>query len=268
MKISDLYKLNSIKNQEVNYILKNLLNLTDRQISLNIDLTDKMIKQFLEAQKKVEDKVPLQYVVGNTNFYGYEFKVNPSVLIPRPETECLVQETIKRIKNFDNPVIADVATGSGCIAITLSKELNSLVYASDISSEALMIAKENNNINKANVNFYEGDMLTPYIDNKIRLNILVSNPPYISKTEKIEEAVYNNEPHLALFADFNGLEFYKKILKDAKKVLLDKYLMVFEIGSTQATDVLNMAKEYFPEAKMEVKKDLCGRNRMIFVYNY
>lgn len=235
----------------------------------NIEYLKKYYNGNLEdAIKRLDNNEAVQYIVGNVNFYGYGLDVNKNVLIPRRETEELVYEVINRSKNFNNPVIIDVGTGSGAIAITLSKELKSHVYASDISSDALIVAKKNCTKTKADITFYEGDMLKPYIDNNIKADIIVSNPPYIKLDEEIEDVVKNNEPHLALYAQDNGLEYYKKILSTAKEILNDKFLIAFEIGNTQANDIKNIVKKYFKDVKVEVKKDLSDNDRMFFVYNY
>lgn len=235
----------------------------------NIEYLKKYYNGNLEdAIKRLDNNEAVQYIVGNVNFYGYELDVNKNVLIPRRETEELVYEVINRSKNFNNPVIIDVGTGSGAIAITLSKELKSHVYASDISPDALDVAKKNCTKTKADITFYEGDMLKPYIDNNIKADIIVSNPPYIKLDEEIEDVVKNNEPHLALYAQDNGLEYYKKILSTAKEILNDKFLIAFEIGNTQANDIKNIVKKYFKDVKVEVKKDLSDNDRMFFVYNY
>lgn len=221
-----------------------------------------------DAIKRLENGEPVQYIVGNVDFYGYILNVNKNVLIPRRETEELVEEVIKRSKSFNNPTIIDVGTGSGAIAISLSKELNCHVYASEISNKALMVAKENAIKNNANITFLQGDMLKPFIDNKIKVDIIVSNPPYIKENEEIEDIVKNNEPNIALYAKNNGLEFYESILKDANKVLKEKYLIAFEIGKTQGNDIKLLAHKYLGDVKVEIKKDLSLNDRFIFVYNY
>lgn len=221
-----------------------------------------------DAIKRLENGEPVQYIVGNVDFYGYILNVNKDVLIPRRETEELVEEIIKRSKLFNNPTIIDIGTGSGAIAISLSKELNCHVYASDISNKALMVAKENAIKNNANITFLQGDMLKPLIDNKIKVDIIVSNPPYIKENEEIENIVKNNEPNIALYAKNNGLEFYESILKDANRVLKEKYLIAFEIGKTQGNDIKLLAHKYLGNVKVEIKKDLSLNDRFIFVYNY
>ncbi len=221
-----------------------------------------------EAVKRLDAGEPVQYIVGNVDFYGYELDVNKNVLIPRRETEELVEEVIKRSKNFNNPIIIDVGTGSGSIAIALSKELKCHVYASDISNKALLVAKKNVKKTNSLVTLYQGNMLEPYIKNSIKVDIIVSNPPYIDLTEEIQKVVKDNEPHVALYAKNNGLEFYESILKDAKKILNDKFLIAFEIGEKQADDVKDIAFKYLGNVKVEIKKDLSLRNRMVFVYNF
>lgn len=221
-----------------------------------------------DAIKRLEEGEPVQYIVGNVDFYGYILDVNKNVLIPRRETEELVEEVIKRSKNFDSPVIIDVGTGSGAIAIALSKELNCHVYASDISSDALGVAKENAEKTNSNITLYQGNMLEPYIKNDIKVDIIVSNPPYIKENEEIEDVVRNNEPSIALYAKNNGLEYYESIFKNASKILKDKYLIALEIGQTQGEDVKKIALTYLNNVKVEIKKDLSLKNRMVFVYNY
>ena len=220
-----------------------------------------------DAIKRLNDGEPVQYIVGNVDFYGYILKVNKNVLIPRRETEELVEEVIKRSQAFLNPTIIDIGTGSGAIAISLSKELNTHIYASDISKKALEVANENIKSNNADITLLEGDMLKPYIKNNIKVDIIVSNPPYIKEDEQIENIVKNNEPNIALYAKNNGLEFYESILKDAKKLLNDKFLIAFEIGYTQGEDIKNLAFKYLGNVKVEIKRDLSFKDRMLFVYN-
>ena len=221
-----------------------------------------------DAIKRLEEGEPVQYIVGNVDFYGYELNVNKNVLIPRRETEELVEEVIKRSRSFINPIIIDVGTGSGAIAIALSKELNCHVYASDISSDALGVAKENAEKTNSNITLYQGNMLEPYIKNDIKVDIIVSNPPYIKENEEIEDVVRNNEPSIALYAKNNGLEYYESIFKNASKILKDKYLIALEIGQTQGENVKKIALTYLNNVKVEIKKDLSLKNRMVFVYNY
>ena len=167
---------------------------------------------YQECLQKLETGIPIQYIIGNVDFYGNIIKVNESVLIPRFETELLVDKTIKKINQiFKNQKIdiIDLGTGSGCIAITLKKEINSNVDALDISIDAIKLAKDNAKYNKAEINFINQDMST-YKEKKY--DVIISNPPYIKYDEEIMDIVKNNEPHLALYADDEGLYFYKKII--------------------------------------------------------
>ena len=233
-------------------------------------MTDKeYLEKYLEPSKleegfkKLEKGIPVQYIVGNVDFFGFTFKVDNRVLIPRFETEELVSRTIELIKeNFEKPKILDIGTGSGAIAITLSKTLNISVDASDTSSSALEVALENNKNLDANVNFIKSDMLKN-IDSKY--DVIISNPPYIAYNEEIMDIVKNNEPHIALYADDNGLFFYKEIIKNAKKNLNDKSLISFEIGSTQKDDIISYAKKYFENSTIWCEKDFNGFDRFIFI---
>ena len=219
------------------------------------------------AIKELESGIPVQYIVGNVDFYGYTFKVNKNTLIPRFETELLVEKTIKYInKYFNNEIkILDIGTGSGCIAITLNKLLdNSRVTAVDISKNALDVARENNKINNTDVNFIESDVFSNIND---KYDVIISNPPYISYDEDIMDVVYNNEPHMALYADDNGLYFYDKILRECRKYLNDRFLIAFEIGYKQGNDIINIINKYFDNVNISLEKDYSGRDRFIFVSN-
>ena len=220
------------------------------------------------ALKELESGIPVQYIVGNTNFYGDDFKVNRNTLIPRFETELLVEKTynyIKKYFNKDKVKILDIGTGSGCIAITLNKLLDdSDVTGVDISSEALEVAKENNISNNANVKFIESDLFSNVNE---RYDVIISNPPYISYDEEIMNIVWNNEPHLALYAPDNGLYFYDKIIKDSSKYLNDKFIMAFEIGYKQGEDIVKIVNKYYKDTNISVEKDYSGRDRFVFIWN-
>lgn len=220
------------------------------------------------AIKELESGIPVQYIVGNVDFYGYTFKVNKNTLIPRFETELLVEKTIKYInKYFNNEIkILDIGTGSGCIAITLNKLLdNSKVTAVDISKNALDVARENNKINNTDVNFIESDVFSNIND---KYDVIISNPPYISYDEDIMDVVYNNEPHMALYADDNGLYFYDKILMECRKYLNDRFFIAFEIGYKQGNDIINIINKYFDNVNISLEKDYSGRDRFIFIWNH
>ena len=218
-----------------------------------------------EGIKLLESGVPVQYIVGNVDFYGYNFLVNKNVLIPRFETEELVDYTIKYVrKYFDDSVrIVDLGCGSGAISVSLSKELGVTVYAVDISSDAIIVAKENCVKNGASVNFYLGNMLDPLHD---KYDVIISNPPYISYDEDIDDVVRDNEPHIALFADNDGLYFYDYILKNCGSYLNDRFLVAFEIGCTQGDRVRDLAYKYLGDVFVSVLKDLSDRDRFVFIF--
>ncbi len=218
---------------------------------------------FEEALKRLEQGEPVQYIVGDVNFYCNTIKVNKNVLIPRRETEELVEKTIELLKGIPNPRILDIGTGSGCIPITLKKQIpSSIIDAIDISKEALEIAKENKETNNVDINLFQSDIFSNV---KEKYDCIISNPPYISYDEEIMDIVKNNEPHLALYAPDNGLYFYKKIISDASNHLNKKGIIAFEIGETQSNEIINIAKEYFPTAKIISEKDLQHLDRFIFI---
>ncbi|RDW22279.1 peptide chain release factor N(5)-glutamine methyltransferase [Oceanobacillus arenosus] len=217
--------------------------------------------------KHAETGIPVQHLTGVESFYGREFLVNHNVLIPRPETEELVQYVINVAKrDYDGQAltIVDVGTGSGAIATTLALELsNAIVFATDISADALDVAMDNAARLQANVHFYEGDFLQPIINGEIHADIIVSNPPYIAKTEVLSDTVKNFDPALALFAEENGLAAYKQIINQARKVVKQDATLAFEIGYTQADAVCSLIKDTFPESKVQTIQDINGKDRII-----
>jgi len=226
------------------------------------NLDDNYLKDCL---KKLEQGQPIQYIIGNVDFYGNIIKVNKSVLIPRFETELLVDKTIKKIKKiFPNQKIdiLDLGTGSGCIAITLKKEINSNVDALDISIDAINTAKQNAKNNNVEINFIHQDMST-YKEKKY--DVIISNPPYIKYDEEIMDIVKNNEPHLALYAEDEGLFFYKKIIDNIPYITKNKYLIGFEIGYTQAKSIIDYAKQNLDNIEITIEKDYSDKDRFIFI---
>lgn len=219
-----------------------------------------------DGLKELEKGKPVQYIVGNVDFYGNKINVNESVLIPRFETELLVEKTIKYINSFFNEVknIIDLGTGSGCIAITLKKEICCNVVGVDISNEALCVARNNADMNNLDIKFINSNMLD---DVDGLFDVIISNPPYIRYDEKIDDIVKNNEPALALYADNDGLYFYDYILKSCKKNLNKRSLIAFEIGMNQGISVKNLAIKYFPKSRVSVEKDYNDRDRFVFIFN-
>ena len=220
-----------------------------------------------DAISRLNKGEAIQYIIGNVEFYGYTFEVNSNVLIPRFETEELVEKTLNYIHQYldKNIDIIDLGTGSGCIAITLKKELNnSNIDAVDISNEALKVAKLNAKNNNVDINFIENDFLKNITK---KYDVIISNPPYISRNEEIMKIVKNNEPELALYADNDGLKCYETILEQAKNNLKEKSIISFEIGYLQGEKLLNLANKYFPNSLIFLEKDLQCRDRFLFILN-
>ena len=205
--------------------------------------------------KRIENGYPIQYLIGNVDFYGYKIMVNKNVLIPRFETETLVEKTLKYIDEykFNKASVLEIGTGSGCISIALKKEKEDLeITATDISIGALKIAKKNAKLNKCKLfNNYD---------------VLISNPPYLKETDVLDEKT-RFEPHNALFGGKDGLKFYPVIFGVAKKYLNKKFLIALEIDEDNGKEIKTLAKEAFPKAKVKLEKDLTGRDRYIFVIN-
>lgn len=228
------------------------------------------LKKYLEPSKledgikRLKEGQPVQYIVGNVDFFGYNFIVNENVLIPRFETEELVEKTINYSRKYFNKKIdiADIGTGSGCIAITLKHELDCNIDAVDISSDALSVAKLNAKKNNVKINFKLGDLFYP-LDKKY--DIIISNPPYIAYDEKIMDIVKRNEPHQALYAKNNGLYYYEEIIKNAHKYLKEKSIMAFEIGYMQGNYLKEYSKKYFKNSIITIEKDLSGKDRFLFI---
>lgn len=218
--------------------------------------------------KELSTGRPIQYIIGNVDFYGNIIKVNENVLIPRFETELLVELTIKKIKQYfpDKSVdILDLGTGSGCIAITLKKNILSQVDALDISENALEVAKYNAKYNNTDINFINADM-TNYQEKQY--DVIISNPPYIRYDEEIMPIVKDNEPSLALYASDEGLYFYKKIIDNIPFITKDKYLICFEIGYKQSVDIVNYANKKLNNINIYVEKDYSQKDRFIFIDNF
>ncbi|MBI2269609.1 MAG: peptide chain release factor N(5)-glutamine methyltransferase [Bacteroidetes bacterium] len=253
---------------------------TDLSLKANDTITESELLKFNDVVKRLKRQEPIQYILGETWFYGLKLNVNPAVLIPRPETEELVDWIVKEVgslpagqagrKSEGRSVgsILDVGTGSGCIAIALKKNIpNAEVFALDISEEALDVARQNATINNVDVNFIQTDIL----ENKLlfqhfnSFDIIVSNPPYILRSEKqsMEANVLEHEPHVALFVNDNDpLLFYRTIVQFTQKHLADAGKLFFEINEAQADEVRNLLLQSGFK-NVVVKKDLSGKERMV-----
>ena len=226
------------------------------------------------STKLLEQEIPIQYILGKTEFYGFPFILNEHVLIPRPETEELITSILEKVlktKTFHTNAkekqlkILDIGTGSGCIPISLKKSLPfAEITAIDVSNEALTIAKKNTVLNKVDINLTQQDILKTTSLNQL-YDIIVSNPPYVRESEKkeINNNVLNNEPHMALFVkDNNPLVFYNKIAELAKNHLSENGTLFFEINQYLGKETVELIKlKGFN--KIQLKKDIFGRDRII-----
>lgn len=251
MLLADLLQVNPLE----------LLNYLDKIVD------EEIVNKYKKRIEAIKENKPIQYVIGNVNFYGNKFLVNENVLIPRFETEELVENTLSLIEEIfpnQNLKAIDLGCGTGCIGITLKKKIPSLdMTLLDISPKALEVAKQNANNLEVDVTLIQNDMLEGLDD---KYDVIISNPPYIKDNEEIEEIVKNNEPHLALYAGIDGLDCYRKILKEAPNHVNKEFLIAFEIGESQKEDIISLVKQTFKQATIIDKKDMQERDRMIFIY--
>ena len=250
-----------------------LANKEPHQLYLMMDeeVEDELYQTFQAGIKRYMDGEPIQYIKGKETFFSRDFIVNEDVLIPRYETEELVENILYKIddyfEDYESIDLCDVGTGSGAIAISLALEESKLnVVATDISKEALEVARLNAQELGANIEFYQGDMLEPLIDREMKVDIFVSNPPYIPVEQDIESVVKDNEPHVALFGGNDGLYFYRKIFSKVQSVIKDRALLAFEMGFDQRELMCQAVEHYFPNIPYEIIKDINGKDRMLFIY--
>ncbi|WP_064966910.1 peptide chain release factor N(5)-glutamine methyltransferase [Tenacibaculum ovolyticum] len=274
------------------YLIEEYLSLQriDLIMQPDFEITSEKELLFNNAVKRLQKEEPIQYIIGNTEFYGFPFLVNENTLIPRPETEELVEWILNEVNSVEKTNILDIGTGTGCIPISLKKNLpNANISAIDVSKNALKTATENAKLNNVTINFIEQDILkttslnvvtsktkafstekestspkTPH--NDVKFDVIVSNPPYVRELEKteIKNNVLENEPHLALFVeDGNPLIFYDKIADLAKNHLTKKngYLF-FEINQYLGKETIDMLKDK-GFTNIELRKDFSGNDRMI-----
>jgi release factor glutamine methyltransferase len=247
-------------------LLRHFTGMSRAQLFANVrdDLPQAQWEVFEKAVHEHSKGTPVQYIMCYEEFYGRSFIVNEEVLIPRPETEELVYETLKRIDKRELKVV-DIGTGSGAIAISLKLEQPSLmVHASDIAEESLKVARENASRLGAEIEFVQGDLLQPFRGQKF--DVVISNPPYIpiSDMETMSEVVTEHEPHRALFAGEDGLDFYRRFMEELPEVIAPGALVGFEIGAGQGEAVADLFKKAFVNVKVEVLNDINGKDRMVF----
>jgi len=263
----------NIGDNTAKYFMYELLN--ERGIDMYLHYEEEADGEVADVYEKGIERLkqdePLAYILGYQWFYGRKFYVHEDVFIPRYETEELCGEILANVDEYfpeGEVTVADIACGSGAIDVTLALEEERLkVYATDLSEIAVEAAANNARKNGADVTFFVGDLLEPIRKNGLKLDILVCNPPYIVDDIALDPSVVNYEPHMALFGGADGLDFYRRLLAEAKDVIKEKAMIAFEIGYDQKEALLQLAKQYFPNDRAEVVKDLNGKDRMFFLYH-
>lgn len=268
-KAANILKDENIENIEydIKTILRDTFDIDYNKFVMDMDNefeTDKSLEyEFISRIEKRKKHIPLQYIINKQNFYGLDLYVNESVLIPRYDTENIVDCIVKDFEGSKDISVLDLCTGSGCIAISLKKNGFKKVFALDISDKALEVAKHNAYIHNADITFIKSDLYKE-LPNDIRFDLIVSNPPYIrtGEIEKLDDEVKDFEPKLALDGGKDGLDFYKKILNLSKDFINKNGSLYFEIGYDQAKDVVDLAKKegYY---NIKIIKDLSGKDRGI-----
>lgn len=237
------------------------INELDKKELIKLNKWNKLTMSLLEKD------YPVQYIIGYVDFYGLKINVNEFTLIPRYETEYLIELTLKEIKklNPDNPKILDLCTGSGAIGLTLKSLLpSSEVTLSDISKDALMVANKNKNELNLDVNIIESDL---FKNIQGKFDIIISNPPYVMTNETLPKDVLY-EPHLALYSGPKGIDHIEEIFKNIKSHLNNKYLIALEINEKSEPDITNLIKTYFEKnINYKFMKDLAGKTRYLFITN-
>ena len=241
-------------------------------IKFREDMEDKQFESFQKLVYLHAQGQPVQYIIGQEDFYGRAFTVNKEVLIPRPETEELVQSALARIDRLFGKNAAlklvDVGTGSGAIAVTMKLENPSLqVVATDLYEVSLSVAKQNaKKLGAEDIEFIQGDLLQPLMEQGRSIDILLSNPPYIPEgdIQTMSDIVTEFEPHRALFAGEDGLVLYRRLCEELPLVVKEKAIIGFEVGAGQSKAAAKLLETAFPQAKVEVQYDINGKDRMVF----
>ena len=275
MKLIDLIQELTNKKEiddDILYLITELLNV-NRSMTMYLLNQDskKEQEEFLkkEINAYLNSHLPVQYYLGYSYFYSLKLFVNKDTLIPRFETEELVEKVLERLNNHKNYQILDLCAGSGAIGLALKKNLNnSQIYLAEISDGAILIEEKNKKNLNLDVKIVKSDLLNYFIENNLKFDVIVSNPPYISYDSKdVDPLVKNNEPALALYAAESGYEFYIRILKDIKKCLNDHFIIAFEHGYDQRDNLIKLIKKYLGEVKINCYDDLAGQHRIIIIEN-
>ena len=253
----------------VDFALREINGFNYLELTTNFESEIKNYSLFKESINRYLSGEMIEYIFNKAYFLGSPFYVDENVLIPRQETEQLVLETGKLIQEmFDKDInVADVCCGSGAIGLSLNKLLpNNQYFLSDISKEAIRVSKINaKSFNQLeNTSFLEGDMLKPFIDANLKLDVIVCNPPYIENIESIDKKTLEQEPHLALLASPNT-KFYEKLMKNSYRVLNDKYLIAFEIGEDMKESMETLVIKYYPNDEFYFQEDIYGKTRFLFI---
>ncbi len=264
--------ISQIGRTDARYLLQELLQVSAAWLLAHDDVPvpPKTLSTFKKMVAQAKDDVPIPYLLGYGWFYGRQFAVSPAVLIPRPETEELVQLGIKFLAGKQGQKVIDVGTGSGIIAITLALETAAhndehRILATDISPDALQLAKNNGRRLNASVEFAQADLLAGQSG---PFGLIIANLPYIGETEKnvMGASVLKHEPHLALFSDDDGFAHVQTLLGQAQTRLAPSGAILLEIGYAQGERGLSLCQRYFPDADCRLVKDLAGQDRMLAVY--
>lgn len=246
---------------DIDWIMCEVLGKRRSELAFVSEISVEDEAKIMNAAEKRMKHIPLGYIFGKTNFYGYDLMVNENVLIPRLDTEILIETAIKEIKSRENATILDIGTGSGAIAIVLNKETNAKTIAVDVSEKALEVAKQNAITNNAEVEFIHSNLFENL--GKIKVDFIVSNPPYIESSviAGLDKEVRDNEPILALDGGEDGLDFYRVIVKEAKNHLNPNGMLLFEIGYNQGEALKELMKDDFKNVK--VIKDYGNNDRVV-----
>lgn len=263
-----VYGKKYISSTETKMLISNVTNYDALEIInyLHYTLTNEQEDLFKKLVQARRNNIPVQYITNSANFYGIDLYVNENVLIPRFETEELVENTLQYLnKKFVNPKVLDLCCGSGAIGIAIKMKLpSSRVSMSDISPKALEVSNINKNKYNLDIQVIESDLFKNINE---KFDCIISNPPYIKEGEEIEDIVKNNEPSLALYGGKDGLYYYENILKNVKDYLNPHFLIAFEIGASEKDAIIDIINKYLDNVEITCKKDLSSRDRMIFIQN-